>query len=77
MNLKRVWALAWIEFIALALLAASSLACPLCHTETGQQVRAGILNGDFTSNLLVTVAPFPVFALIVGWIYYRKDSEPK
>ncbi|MFL5814104.1 MAG: hypothetical protein ACJ763_11050 [Bdellovibrionia bacterium] len=77
MNLKRVLALTWVEFLAFALFAASSVACPLCHTETGQQVRAGILGSDFTSNLLVILAPFPVFALVVGWIYYGKDSKLK
>jgi hypothetical protein len=44
-------------------------ACTMCHTETGQQVRTGI-SVDFLTNFLVTLAPFPVLAVIVALIYF-------
>jgi hypothetical protein len=47
------------------------LACPLCHTETGRQVRAGIFDVHFSGNLLYTLLPFPLFLFIVAFIYYR------
>ena len=47
-------------------------ACPLCHTQTGQQVRAGIFDGRFPIRLLLTAAPFPVLAGIVAVIYTGK-----
>ncbi len=40
-------------------------ACPICHTETGQQVRAGIFDESFSSNLLLILAPFLVLAVIL------------
>jgi hypothetical protein len=49
-------------------------ACPLCHTPTGQQVRAGIFDGWFATRLLVTAAPFPVLAGIVAAIYMAKPK---
>jgi hypothetical protein len=56
-------------------------ACPLCHSETGILVRAGIFDAQFTTNVLYTLSPFPVFLLIVWLIYYHfptridEDSE--
>jgi hypothetical protein len=51
--------------------------CPLCHTQTGEQVRAGIFNGSFGWNLLLTLLPFPVFAGVVGFIYFGKPRKRK
>jgi hypothetical protein len=48
----------------------SALACPFCESETGQQVRAGILNADFCGNLLLTLLPFPVFLAIIALIHF-------
>jgi hypothetical protein len=42
----------------------------MCHTETGQQVRAGIFSDDFLTNLLATLAPFLVLAVIVVSLYF-------
>jgi hypothetical protein len=50
--------------------AASALACPLCHTETGQQVRAAVFGPGFWFNLLVTMAPFFLFIGLTAIIYY-------
>lgn len=52
--------------------AAQALGCPLCDTGTGEEVRAGIFDGEFGVNLLATVLPFVVFAGVaavvhVGW----------
>ena len=44
--------------------------CPLCHTRTGEQVRAGIFNEHFASTLFFTVAPFAVFAAVVACVYF-------
>ena len=40
--------------------ALTASACPVCNTETGQEVRAGIFNENFTSTLAATMAPLPV-----------------
>jgi hypothetical protein len=45
-------------------------ACPLCNTETGQQVRAGIFGEDFWSTLLVVLSPFPVLLLAIAAYYF-------
>ena len=45
-------------------------ACPLCVSETGERVRAGIFNADFGTNLAVTVLPFSVFLAIVALIHF-------
>jgi hypothetical protein len=54
--------------------------CPVCHTQTGEQVRAGIFNPSFGWNLLATALPFPVFAGIVAWLYFgvpvRQPKDP-
>jgi len=48
----------------------AAFACPLCHTETGKQVRAGIFGPDFGYNLLVTIIPFVVLLGITALIYF-------
>ena len=45
-------------------------ACPICNTETGQQVRAGIFGDDFWSTLLVVVSPFPVLLLVIAAYHF-------
>lgn len=52
-------------FLAQLLNPELALACPFCHTETGEQVRAGIFDQDFGKNLVMTLLPFPIFAGIV------------
>ena len=46
-------------------------ACPVCYSQTGLLVRAGILHQAFARNVVVTMIPFLVFAAAVTWIYYR------
>ena len=55
--------------MAFLLLGTSTLwACPLCDTQTGQQVRAGIFNGGFAGTLSAMLLPFLVMAGIVALI---------
>lgn len=56
--------------VLLSLTAAPTQACPVCDSETGQDVRRGLFNEDFGKNLLITVLPFPIFCGIVALIYY-------
>ncbi len=49
-------------------------ACPLCDTESGQQVRAGIFNEEFWTTLLVVASPFPV--LLLGIAAYHFGWPP-
>jgi hypothetical protein len=53
----------------IAALATGAAACPVCTTELGQQVRAGIFGPDFGANLFVAVLPFAVLAPIVAGIH--------
>jgi hypothetical protein len=46
-------------------------ACTICHTTTGQEVREAIFGPGFLENLLLSLTPFPLFAAIVGFIYFR------
>ena len=69
LNLKRVAHL----FVLFLGSSAEALACPLCHTGTGQQVREGILSSDLYFNLFAAIAPFPVLAAIVAFFYYGPD----
>jgi hypothetical protein len=57
-------------------------ACPVCHTETGSKVRAGIFGEDFGSNLLLTLLPFPVLAGLVLLAHYafpnpKAENSPR
>lgn len=45
--------------------ASAAAACPLCGSDTGEQVRAGIFGGDFAATLLAVLLPFPVLAAVV------------
>lgn len=66
-----------VKFLRTVLLVGSSLApwavadaCPVCQTENGRQVRAGIFNEDFGSNLLATLLPFPVVLGIAAALHF-------
>lgn len=61
------WAAA---FAVLLLLAPAASACPVCASETGQQVKAGIFNDHFGHKLILTVLPFPVFLGLVAAIHF-------
>ena len=63
-------------YIALILMYSIQLAyaCPLCHTETGEQVRRGILDQNFFYYFTATIAPFAIIAIIVSMILWKKKS---
>lgn len=50
--------------------ASITAACPLCHTDLGQQVSAGIFGPDFWSNLFFVLLPFPIFLLLAAALHY-------
>lgn len=56
------------------LFAGAAHSCPICHTQTGQQVRAGLFDSGFGWNLFVTGLPFPIFAAAVIWVYFSKPK---
>jgi hypothetical protein len=56
------------------LFVSAAYSCPLCHTQTGEQVRAGIFNRSFGLNLLAIGLPFPVFAGVIVWLYFGKPG---
>jgi hypothetical protein len=71
--------------VGLSLLCASiAAACPLCHTDLGRQVRAGIFGADFWSNLFFVLLPFPIFLSLAAALHYgfgrrtpnAKGAEP-
>jgi uncharacterized membrane protein len=41
------------------------IGCPVCSTELGEQVRAGIFGVDFGFNLFAVILPFAVLALAI------------
>ncbi|MEO7163443.1 MAG: hypothetical protein ABI041_11040 [Bdellovibrionia bacterium] len=62
------------------LLSPLASACPLCHTEIGEQVRGKIFNSSFPLILLETAAPFIIFMIIAfvlhfGWPTKRSMSR--
>ena len=68
--------------LVLTLAAAVSAApgCPICSTGTGQQVRAGIFDGNFARNAVATLLPFPfllgtVAAIHFGWPQRRRQGR--
>jgi hypothetical protein len=56
--------------VVLAIHTPNATACPVCNTNTGQQVRAGIFDQDFARNLLATLLPFPLLFGAVAAIHY-------
>jgi len=61
---------------AILLNIADSVACPLCSSDIGEQVRDGIFNEHFGYNLLVTLSPFPILAGILAVIYFGGRHSP-
>jgi hypothetical protein len=46
------------------------LACTVCDSETGQQVRARIFGSEFVPTLAAVMSPFPVLLLVVGLLHF-------
>ncbi len=64
-SIGRIW-----MALMLALPALPGNACPICETDTGQQVRQGIFDGSFGWNVFVTLLPFPILLGVVLAIYF-------
>jgi hypothetical protein len=52
------------------LLSTPALACPVCGSETGQQVRAGLAGDGVGLALTATIVPFVVVAGIVAAVHF-------
>jgi hypothetical protein len=50
-------------------------ACPVCNSDTGQQVRAGLFGEDFGRNLLATALPFPILLGVVAAIHFGRPRR--
>jgi hypothetical protein len=49
-----------------------ALACPLCHTSTAQQVRAGLVATTQDSSVIMAVTlPFLAIGVVVGVMNHR------
>ena len=61
-----------IPFFLLLLLAPALAghACTLCDSKTATAVRAAVFGPDLLVNLVITILPFAVCALIVYFIYH-------
>ena len=62
-------------FAALMSFTQVAVACPLCHTGTGEQVRRGILDQNFLFNLTAAFTPFVIIAVIISMILYEKNHQ--
>jgi hypothetical protein len=49
---------------------AAAHACTVCDSRNGQQLRAGLFNGDFLHTLLLVAAPVPVFAAVLLLVHF-------
>lgn len=61
--------------VALAVLGAPAIGCPVCDTAAGEQVRAGILDESFSFNLFATLLPFPILVVVVALIHFRPPAR--
>jgi hypothetical protein len=75
----RLLTMAVLASMAIAPLA---LGCPFCAGDASgsNPVRDGIFNSDFWLRAAATLAPFPIFAAVVAFIYFGPQrlgaSEP-
>jgi hypothetical protein len=52
------------------------LACPVCDSATGAQVREGIFNVDFAQNLVGILLPGLVLGAIVAAVHLTPSRRP-
>lgn len=63
-------------FIILLCVAPPLRACPFCYSPSGiNQVKAEIFNETFWSRAAAVLAPFPIFAGIVAFIYFGPTTR--
>jgi hypothetical protein len=61
----------------IAAMATPLLACPVCDSGTGQQVRAGIMDDSFGLSVLATALPFIVVLGITAFIHFGLPQASK
>ena len=66
--------LAWTAVQAVA---SAALACPVCDTGTGEQVRAGLFDEGFGRTLIAVILPFPILLAVVATIYFGLPFRPR
>lgn len=62
-------------------LGTTALACPVCDTGTGREVRDGLFDESFVRNVFAVVLPFPILLGVVamihfGWPGRRAGNQP-
>ena len=53
-----------------ALFTASATACPVCNTDTGVQVRSGLVDANFATTLLAITLPFIILSGVAAAIHF-------
>ncbi len=61
--------------LACVFFASPALACPLCRTELGEQVRGAIFGPDFSVHLLAVLSPFLLLAGLVIALHYAYPRD--
>ena len=56
--------------VASALAGADAAACPVCDSETGRQVRDGLVDEGLAVNLLAVVLPFAAVGAVVAAVHF-------
>ena len=59
-----------VAWTVMQALASTALACTVCDTGTGEQVRAGLFDNDFGRTLVAVLLPFPVLLAVVAMIHF-------
>lgn len=59
------------------LMTALTLACTVCNSGGGKEVRAGILDDHLTVSLLATLLPFAVVALVTACIHFAPPRRSR
>jgi hypothetical protein len=70
---KMIWNILLASWLSLAA-SGVAVACPVCDASTGQQVRAGIFDGNFASTLVAVLVPFPIVLTCVAMIHFGWPS---
>lgn len=68
----------WFIITAAAFLPVNANACTVCSTETGQQVRDGIVGDKLPIGVIATIAPWAAIAVIsAAGLVLKGEKEPK
>ncbi len=59
-----------LTWLAMALPTAPALACTVCHSSAGQQLRAGLFDGHFGHTAALVAAPVPLLVLAVALLHW-------